>query len=84
MRTLLLGILLSLSGCAWSWDKVDHCDTGGCDECQSDEDCVVGYSCCGNTFFCMHQEEQLLVCQLACYVPREPACRCIDGLCTFE
>ncbi len=79
---LLLPVVLA--SCAWTWEKTDHCDTDGCDECVTDEDCVVGYSCCGETFYCLHQDEQLVVCQLACMVPREPACRCSDGLCSFD
>jgi hypothetical protein len=86
MRRLLLVLTAALlaTSCAWTWDKVDHCDTGGCEECESDADCVVGASCCGESFFCMHRDEQLAVCQLACPIPREPACRCVEGRCGFD
>ncbi len=86
MRALALAVVLPLlaNGCSWTWDKVDFCDTGGCDECATDDDCVVGYSCCGETLYCMHQAEELVTCQLACPVPREPACRCVQGRCSFE
>jgi hypothetical protein len=80
---LLLAIPLLLPACAWTWEKVDHCDTGGCEECQTDEDCIVGSSCCGEVFFCMHRDEQLTVCQLGCYEPDPPSCTCVEGRCRF-
>ena len=75
MRALGLLLALLACGCSLAWDEVDYCDTGGCDECSSDAECVVGSSCCGQEFYCMHHDEQLSVCQLGCYEPRPPACR---------
>lgn len=75
--------LLILAACAWTWEKEDFCDTDGCEECATDDECVVGSSCCGETFYCMHRDEQLTVCQLACPVPDPPPCRCVEGRCSF-
>jgi len=74
---------LALTGCALTWEKADFCDTGGCDECQTDQDCVTGYSCCSETLYCLHRDEELIVCQLGCYEPQAPACTCVDGRCRF-
>ncbi len=84
VRTLAVILVLLTSSCAWTWEKRDFCDTGGCDECVTDEDCVVGFSCCGDVMYCMHQEEQLVTCQLACTIPPAPPCRCDEGICSFD
>jgi len=77
-------MLLLLAACALTWDKVDWRDTGETTPCVTDDDCAVSTSCCDKTFYCHAAGESPTVCTLGCPVPRESACRCDDGACTFE
>ncbi|MFH1466720.1 MAG: hypothetical protein ABIO70_20205 [Pseudomonadota bacterium] len=83
MSRLLALALLILPACTLAWEQEDFCDSGGCEACTSDADCTVGSSCCGEVFYCMHQDEVLYVCQLGCYEPEPPPCTCVEGRCRF-
>lgn len=89
MRLLALPVslvVLYFSGCYLDWEYVDDCGQDGvCLECKSDDDCSSGYSCCGETWFCFHrQEDTAPVCQLACTHPDPDPCGCVEGQCRFH
>lgn len=88
MRLCIAGLLLlvPLAGCGWGWDEVDYCGPDEvCEPCEKDSDCTVALSCCGKTMFCYNRDEdQFAVCQLGCYEPDPPPCRCSKGRCRFK
>jgi hypothetical protein len=85
---VLLGLCapLALAGCALGWDEEDYCGPDGvCEPCASDSDCRVTLSCCGETMMCYSRhEDEFSICQLACYEPDPPPCRCEQGRCRFQ
>lgn len=80
---MMIPFLFLAAGCLWGWETVDWCDEDGCQVCTSDADCVTGYSCCSEELYCMHRDEDLMVCQLGCLSPDPPPCTCQEGVCGF-
>ena len=77
---------LAVSACFLGWDEVDDCGVDEvCLACQTDDDCVAGYTCCGKTWSCYHrQEDKAMACSLGCWTPDPSPCGCIDGRCQFH
>jgi hypothetical protein len=82
----LAALTALLSGCAIGWDEEDYCGPDEvCESCGDDHDCAVTLSCCGETMFCYSKfEDTFSICQLGCYEPDPPPCRCVDGRCRFR
>ena len=75
-----------LSGCTLGWDEVDYCGPDEvCESCGDDSDCTVTLTCCGETMFCYSKNEDTFsICQLGCFEPDPPPCRCVEGRCRFR
>ena len=60
----------------------DYCPSGGCTQCQVDADCVVAVDCCGERNVCLHKDDSIGLCKMACAEDQNPPdVACIDSRC---